>query len=129
MSSSVLSQVLDGVLQLLPVGVHPPELRPAAVRQLVVLTGRAAGRFFDRGFQVLLRPQPAQNRVDRPLGDDEAVDLAETFDQLVAVEPPSAEGVQNRELQESLAKLRGPVFVEWLAHESNMRRYMVLVNT
>src|SRR6185436_14187430 len=102
--------------QSLPMLIHASQLVPPSRRQPVVLPRRPVRGFFDVRLHVVFVSQPAENWIDRSLRDDESVDIGETPDDVVSIKRSRPERIQNRELEQSLAKLRRPVVVEGGAH-------------
>jgi hypothetical protein len=115
-SLSLLSQTTDGLVQAVPVLVHPMQFGAAARREPVVLARGTFLRLLDVRLDESAVPQPAQDRIHRPLADHQMVDVAQAADDVVAVERPGRNGVEDRQLEQSLAKLRHPVVEGEIRH-------------
>src|SRR5687767_13009061 len=127
-SHSLLSHLPDRAVQTLPVLVHAPQLLTPPPRQPVILPRRTFRRLLNVRLHVGFVFQPAEDGIDRPFSDDQAVDIAEAADDLVSIEGAVADGVQDRQFEEALAELRRPVLVE-ISHEDTVVPRKVSVNT
>src|SRR5689334_10596648 len=93
--SSRPEQFVDSITKVLPLLGEGRQGTPAPRGERVVAARRAGWRLLPRGLDRALAPKPPQERVQRSLGGDQAVDVRQRADELEPVALPVLQEGEN----------------------------------